>query len=198
MAGDRPSDLPPGVAYAGPAPGVHANGHGLPGHHGHYAALTQVTLPRSGMVVTVRPVDGLDLYRLGLPPTFFAGAVQQLAEGVQVGAPDAEHATAHMELLVAAADRFASFAILSPRPVASPDLVTGPDTFCPAILWTTDKVWLLNRFVLNPESQAAVAALFRPDTGLADSSLAAPPDGPGVSPAPQRLARPAAGQRRRA
>lgn len=192
----RPPDLPPGVGYAPAGAANGTNGHDPLAHQGHYATLTEVTLPISGLVVTVRPVDGMDLYRLGLPPSFFTRAVQ--AQEPQAPADAAGAATTNMELLVQAGDRFAAFAILRPRPVATPELVTGPDTFCPDLLPTSDKVWLINHFVLNQEAQSAVSALFQPEpTGQPGPRLAPAPVGPDLSPSAKHVVGPASGQRRR-
>lgn len=196
----RPPDLPLGVGYAPSASSAaNGNGHDALALQAHYATLTEVTLPISGLVVTVRPVDGMDLYRLGLPPSFFSRSVQATQELQAPSVADqAGAATTNMELLVQAGDRFAAFAILRPRPVATPELVTGPDTFCPDLLPTSDKVWLINHFVLNGEAQAAVGALFRSDpAGQPGPRLAPAPGGDQLRPAPERPAGPAAGQRRR-
>ena len=67
----RPPELPTGVGYAPSSASSGANGHDPLAYQAHYATLTEVMLPISGLVVTVRPVDGMDLYRLGLPPSFF-------------------------------------------------------------------------------------------------------------------------------
>lgn len=199
MSSDRPPDLPVGVGYA-PNPTPPANGHDPLAQQAHYARLTEVTLPISGLTVTVRPVDGMDLYRLGLPPSFFTRAVQaQTPAATATAADQAGAATSNMELLVQAGDRFAAFAILRPRPVATPELVTGPDTFCPDLLPTSDKVWLIQTFVLNGEAQAAVGELFRAEpTGQPGPRLAPAPIGKGISSSSEQLAGPAAGQRRRA
>ena len=192
----RPPELPTGVGYAPSSASSGANGHDALAHQAHYATLTEVMLPISGLIVTVRPVDGMDLYRLGLPPSFFTRAVQ--AQETQAPADAAGAATTNMELLVQAGDRFAAFAILRPRPVATPELVTGPDTFCPDLLPTSDKVWLIQQFVLNGEAQAAVSALFRSEpVGQPGPRLAPPPGGDQLRTAPERPAGPAAGQRRR-
>jgi len=196
----RPPDLPPGVGYAPASAANGTNGHDPLAHQAHYAALTEVTLPISGLVVTVRPVDGMDLYRLGLPPSFFSRSVQatqELQAPVSV-AEQAGAATTNMELLVQAGDRFAAFAILRPKPVATPELVTGPDTFCPDLLPTSDKVWLIQHFVLNGEAQAAVSALFRSEpAGQSGPRLAPAPVGPDLSPSAKHVVGPASGQRRR-